>query len=516
MAGIFALRPFEKFDLHSPLCVTGLIIKGLVALVIAAVFINCFSGFDFAGFFAFVRRPFTLKVIRNSFSISFRAALYSSAVGLVLALMFSSSDFALKRVLLRIMRIPFVLPSIIIIVALTSVFGVSGMIKGASGFLYSKGGIVLAHSYYSLPVVFFSVLSALGQRKFDMEESFMTLGASRFLSFVLITFPSILKTLALSFMLSFISAFSSFTIVVTFGGMKTSNIESEIYKSFSIGDAGAYSGFCLLSLMFSLVFAACSMRIQRTQRTEGRSMAVRPMRRASMPTRLMLDAVAALASAVVMVPLLTVFFSAFMRGGSFSFANFSSMLRFFGTILKSMAFSGFISVISVAIVVLLAAYARRTGDANVGILFAGALSSMLLSSSLARFPGLSLSVAHVFMTVPFSYYLVKGEYDVMRQSMLESARLVTGNEFLCVFYVELSNLRHVVANASVFSFALSFCDVSSTLLLSRGRFYTASMLLHQAVSHYDFNMACAIAVVMAVAVMLFYAIVRFVLSKSYG
>ena len=504
--------PQEHRSLH--LIVAAINIS--VLFVIAFGLYRCLRHFDPIGFTEYVGRPYVRSIIRNSIAIGFWSAFFSSLIGAAFAFVLHRTDFLFRKPLFSIVRIPFVLPSIMIIISLASVFGVSGMFPLASGFLYSRRGIILTHSYYSFPVVFLSLCSALAQRKADREESFRVLGANRFLTFLLILLPSVLKTLVLCFMLSFFGAFFSFTIVMTFGGMKAGNIESEIYKTFSTGDLNAYSGLCMLSVLFSVLFAICSLLMQKSRKNEGSAMLLRFSPPASSLHGLAFNAIAVAICLAVLFPLFSIISSSFLRAGRVSFSNYASILSFVPVIVRSAVFSLSVSIVSALSVVLLAAYSKRTGFNNTVVLFAGSLSGIVLSSALAVFPHFSLFMAHVLMTVPFSYYMIKGEYDAMKSSLIEGATLVSSSDCLSVFYVELSNLKHVLANVIAFSFALSFCDVTSTLLLSRGRFYTASMLLYQAVSRYNFGLASALSVVMGLLIVLIYSAASRIIGTFYG
>ena len=487
-----------------------------VLCVIAFGLHRCLRHFDIARFAEYLSRPYARSIVGNSIAIGFWSACFSSITGSVLAFALHRADFFFRKALFSIVRIPFVLPGIIIIVSLASVFGVSGIINSASGFLYSRRGIILTHAYYSFPLVFLSLCSALAQRKADREESFRTLGANRILTFLLILLPSVLKTLVLCFMLSFFSAFFSFTIVMTFGGMKAGNIESEIYKTFSTGDMTAYSGLCMLSVLFSVLFAICSLMMQKVRKKEGSEMMFRVLPLASLPRSIAINCLAVAIGIAVLLPLFSIISSSFLHAGRLSFSNYVSVLPFAPVIIKSVAFSLSVSVVSGLSVILLAAYSKRTGFNNPVVLFAGSLSGIVLSSALAAYPHLSLFLAHVLMTVPFSYYMIKGEYDAVKFSLIEGAMLVSSSDCLSIFYVEISDLKHILPNVFAFSLALSFCDVTSTLLLSRGRFYSISMLLYQAVSRYDFGLASDLSVVIGLLIVLVYTIACRATEAFYG
>ncbi|MFW9912838.1 MAG: ABC transporter permease, partial [Candidatus Thorarchaeota archaeon] len=133
-----------------------------------------------------------------------------------------------KSLLRASLIVPFVLPPIVVVVGFLRVFGEFGILDTflmalagtsdsilnlANGFV----GIILAHTFYNIPLVIVMVSSALERLNPEIEETAEILGATTLQKFRHIILPHIRASLLAAALLTFLFCFMSFPIVLALG-----------------------------------------------------------------------------------------------------------------------------------------------------------------------------------------------------------------------------------------------------------------------------------------------------------
>ena len=176
------------------------------------------------------------KIIYFTFKQATLSTVVTLLVGLPGAYIVSNYDFFGRKFLKSITMIPFVLPSILVVLSFVVLFGNNGVINSflshvnlRISFLYTWKAIILAHAFYNFPLVIRIVGASWERLSVHIEETARTLGAKRFFLFRKVTFPLLLPSILTSAILTFIFCFTSFAIVLAFGGVRYTTMEVEIY-----------------------------------------------------------------------------------------------------------------------------------------------------------------------------------------------------------------------------------------------------------------------------------------------
>ena len=417
--------------------------------------------------------------------------------------------FLFRGLLLSVSKIPFILPSIALIIGFASLFGLNGIIKGVPYYvLYSFIGIVAVHSYYNFPLVFNYSISSLSECDFTKYQCARILGANKILSFFCCVFPSISQSLLSSFLLTFIYSFSSFAIVHTFGGIHISNLEGEIYRVvFSDTSGEKISALSLLSLtisvVFFLIFYFCVKNTKSASIKKNRSLV---RERGAYPL------FSIIIIFLILLPLLSILKSAFIANNNFSLKNFYQSFKYFSIITKSISFSFFVSIVAVFIAFVLSADSIRREKLNFTILVPQLVSTILFSSGIRNIEYFPLFVSHLYLVVPLSYMMIYASYKSYPSLFIEEAKMLGASDIVSAFCIELNTIKETIVNSLVLSFALSLGDVSTTLVVSKGRFSTLSTLIYASISHYRFSNAAALCVIYALVVLLYFVVLKFIIS----
>lgn len=140
----------------------------------------------------------------------------------------------------RLFALPLVLPALVAVLGITSIYGRNGLIATLSqwaGFdfkpdIYGLTGILIAHVFFNMPLAVRFLLAGLDQIPNDYWKLSAQLGLPAFSRFRLIEWPVMRKSLPGIAGLIFMLCVTSFTTVLTLGGgPRATTLEVAIYQS---------------------------------------------------------------------------------------------------------------------------------------------------------------------------------------------------------------------------------------------------------------------------------------------
>lgn len=162
------------------------------------------------------------------------------AVGLPGAYVFARYEFPGKTLLRAVTGVPFVMPTVVVAVALGALLGPRGLInqglQAAFGLatppirLSGLQAVLLAHIFYNYTVVLRLVGGFWANLDPRLEEAAAVLGASRLRVLLRVTLPLLAPALGAAALLIFIFTFTSFGVMVILGGPRLATLEVEIYR----------------------------------------------------------------------------------------------------------------------------------------------------------------------------------------------------------------------------------------------------------------------------------------------
>lgn len=216
-----------------------------LAGLVPAVFFLLFYFYPLSGIFIksffhegkidlfFLDQVFASPRIINIIWFTFWQAGLSTLLTLVCALpcafVLSHYAFKGKKILKILASIPFVLPAIVVAVALQACFGKDGFFFGLK-IDHPLVLILLAHVFYNFSVMLRIITGFWSSLQGRIREAAMVLGASPIQVFLTITLPLLKPAIFAASTLVFIFCFSSFGIILILGGPGFSTIEAEIYR----------------------------------------------------------------------------------------------------------------------------------------------------------------------------------------------------------------------------------------------------------------------------------------------
>lgn len=233
----------------------------------------------FAGLIGFSQQGPDLSLLSDSYfhgilSFSIKQALLSALLSVLLAiplarLLYYQPKLPGRGAFLSLCTLCFVMPTLVLVTGLVSLFGQSGwlapiMPEGWS--LYGLGGILLAHCYLNLPFaarMLYLQLAAIPDTSWQLARQ---LKLSPWQRFSLIEWPSLRGPLLMLFGFVTVLCFNSFAVVLALGGgPQATTLEVAIYQSlkyeFNIPEALtlAWTQLLLAGLFFILLLKASGL-----------------------------------------------------------------------------------------------------------------------------------------------------------------------------------------------------------------------------------------------------------------
>lgn len=195
-------------------------------------------------------------------------------LGLPAAYVFARYRFPGKDLLRALTTVPFVLPTLVVATAFSSLIGPRGWVNqalmallGASEppiqAMHTLWIILAAHVFYNVTIVIRIVGGFWSNLDPRVEEAARVLGASRWQTWRRISLPLLWPSVAAAALLVFVFCFTSFGVILVLGGPRFATLEVEIYRQtvhlFHLPVAAALA---LLQLAATFVVMAIYTRLQ--------------------------------------------------------------------------------------------------------------------------------------------------------------------------------------------------------------------------------------------------------------
>ncbi len=215
-------------------------------------------------------------VIYFSFFQAFLSAVLSVGLGLLTAHALFYQEFIGKQWLIRLFSLSMVLPVLVAIFGLLSVYGKSGWLANLVAYfgldwqpnIYGLTGILLAHVFFNLPLSAKVFLNALHSIPTQQRKLACQLGILNWHFIRLVEFPYLRQQLPSLFVLIFMLCFTSFTVVLTMGGSpKYTTLEVAIYQAL-VFDFELQKGAMIALLQFIFCFALFALSSYLASHTE--------------------------------------------------------------------------------------------------------------------------------------------------------------------------------------------------------------------------------------------------------
>lgn len=247
----YSPRHSDLFDRFS--IITAILV---ILFIFAAMLTIIMKGLPFLG------RVFQSKEIIFAIRLSLFTASISTLLCLVLAIPVSyaltKTSMPLKNIFVMIIEMPLSLPYLVLGLSLLLLFSSNfGKFLSENGIqiVFSKNGIILAHTIVNLPFVIRIIKIGLQEVDTHLENVARMLGATKWKCFITITLPLAKSTILGALILAWSRALGEFGATLMLAGvtrMKTETLPASIYLNMATGDIGAAMSSALILLIISI------------------------------------------------------------------------------------------------------------------------------------------------------------------------------------------------------------------------------------------------------------------------
>jgi thiamine transport system permease protein len=421
-------------------------------------------------------------------------ALLSTGLTVVLALpaglLMGRYDFAGKRLLRSALTIPFVMPTVVVAIGFLALVGPRGLagidLRG------SLSIILFAHVFYNYAVVVRIVSSFLETVTPRLREAAELLGAGPWRTLFRITLPLAWPAILAAATLVFIFCFTSFGVILILAPQPAfATLEIEIYRlTARLLQLDTAAALVLAQLLVISLIGWLYTRLQARLALPLTSHTLK------LPApkgwaRLQLSLNIAIATLLILSPLLALIYQAFWPSGSLlpTIENFRALadtprtIGFAGAgqaIFNSLRFATVSTLLALVIGFSFAYAVVRGGWSwldNLSLLPLATSAITLGFGYLLVFPQLTVSawgitLAHALIGFPFVTRALLPGLRSMSPRLLQAARTLGSSPLRTLFRIELPLMLPSFVTAASFAFAISMGEFGATLVITRPEYAT--------------------------------------------
>lgn len=527
--------------------IPGIVVLSLIFLLpltftLSRGFIDDQGKFSVAAIVSDFTSPYTLRIMAFTLVQAFVSTFVSLLIGLPGAYLMATYRFPGKKIIRAICTIPFVLPTILVVLGFVIFYGNNGLLNRALmrlfslkeppiKLLYSFTAVILAHAFYNFPIALNLVSSFWEHMDVRCEQAAATMGAKRGRIFRTITLPRLMPAIISAASLIFLFCFTSFAIILVLGGgPQFTTIEVEIYRrarmSMDVGGAASLSLFSILITCLLLLWYSATQRALARQESFSTMAPALEKKPATRLGRFLAILYSVLAAAFVLAPLVSVVIRSFMapvsRAGGESFSlkwyrqlfGFSAATGHMGTaadaIVHSLSIAAVVALVTIPIALTVAASVRRSRTVSSTLLELLVMLPMAVSSVIiglgyyliaSRLGGrdigfLLVVLAHMVIATPFVLRTVLPEYRKIPATYSQAAMTLGATPARTFWSIEVPLLRTSLVTGAMFAFAISMGEINATLTLADSKLTTLPLVMYRLINAYNYQGACALGTIL--------------------
>ncbi len=468
-------------------------------------------------------RPRTHRVLWFTLWSAASATAVAVVAGLPVAFVLHRLRFPGRGLLQALVVVPFVLPTVVVGVAFRQLIAPSGPLGGL-GLDGTAVAIIAALVFFNISVVVRTVgafWEAIDPRR---EEAAAALGASPLQVLRTVTLPALMPGIASAASVVFLFCATAFGVVLTMGGLRFANIETEIYllttQELDLTGAAALS---VLQVLVVTALLALTARVRRGAGAVSRSARRLPRPRpAHLPVLLWTGAVVAF----LMAPLVSLLLASLRRGDGWGLENYRALTTT-GTrnallvpategLANSLVIALAASVLALSLGSIVAFLVSRPGGGRPTRVLDGVFMLPLGVSAVTvgfgflitldkppldlRTSAVLIPIAQAMVALPLVVRTVAPVLGSIDDRQRQAAASLGAGPLRVLLTVDLPVAWRGLLAAAGFAFAVSLGEFGATSFLARDDNPTLPVVIYRLIGHpgaENFGMAMAASVVLA-------------------
>jgi len=411
-------------------------------------------------------------------------------LGLPLAWVLARFEFAGRALVLRLLMLPFVVPTLVAALGVLALWGPRGLLSGWLGVNLQDTPWLLLYGnlFFNLCLVVRAGVDALGQINARQVAAARSLGATPWRTFWRIEWPAIAPWLMSSLCLVFLYCFAGFGLALVLGGQRFATVEVEIYTlvahELQLGQASVLALWMLgLTGGVALLYALLEKRLAAPSRVQP--LARRPPQ--GLAQWLALLGALLVLFAICALPILAIVWRALAAGWS----TWVTLLDFevAAALWNTLRFSSIALLLATLLGVLHALAAQRSVLWRAAAFLPFVVSPVTVAFGLLLlYPDWTASLplllaAYAVLAYPFVAKSMAAGLDSLPPHVLNAARTLGASPQRTFWRVTLPLLRPALRRGMAFAAATALGEFAVTLFLSRPEWATLTTLIYRRLSH---------------------------------
>ena len=389
-------------------------------------------------------------------------------------------QFTGKTLILRLLMLPFIMPTLVAGMGVLALFGEHGLLW--RGWQDTPALLLYGNLFFNLPVAVRSAYQGFLTVPAHRMAAAQTLGANAWRQFWHVELPVLRPWLAGAGCLIFLYCFSGFGLALLLGGRQYATVEVEIYQLIAY-ELDMEHAAVLVWLVLAITAGAGILNAwfgRQTKAAEWRPVA--PKAPSSLYQYALLALTAALLLCCCALPLTAIAWQAVQAGSAWRILADGDTWTAVGNTLR---FSGIALIGAAALGILHAAAARRSALFRSITFLPFMISPVCLTfGALLAYPqhagSLHLLLAlYILMAYPFVSKDVLSAWDALPCHYAAAARTNGANALQTAWYVLRPLLTPALRRGMTFAAATGIGEFAATLFLSRPEWQTLTTLIYE-------------------------------------
>ena len=407
-------------------------------------------------------------------------------LGLPMAWVLARFEFSGRSLVLRLLMLPFVVPTLVAAMGVLALLGPRGLIGGALGINLQDTPWLLLYGnlFFNLCLVVRAGVDALGQVSARQVAAARSLGATPWRAFWRVEWPAIAPWLVSSLCLVFLYCFAGFGLALVLGGQRYATVEVEIYTLVAYElQLGQASVLALWMLVLTGAVALAYAALEKSLAAPVRAVPIARVRPKSAWQWLSLGLALAVLFAICALPIFAIFIKATsaLWAGATGIFDAEALAAAWNTL----RFSAMALVVATVLGVSHAMAAQASVAWRAAAYLPFVVSPVTVAFGLLLlYPSLTASLvlliaAYAVLAYPFVAKSLAAGLDSLPLHLGQAARTLGASPWRCFWRVTLPLLAPALRRGMAFAAATALGEFAVTLFLSRPEWATLTTLIYQ-------------------------------------
>nr|WP_303833307.1 iron ABC transporter permease [Snodgrassella alvi] len=427
-------------------------------------------------------------------------------------------QFSGRNWVLRLLMLPFVIPTLVASVGILALFGAQGLLwRGWEG---TPWLLLYGNVFFNLPVMVRAGYQGLCQVPATRMYAAQTLGAGTWQRFVRIEIPQMLPWLAGGMCLVFLYCFSGFGLALLLGGEHYITLEVQIYQLIAYELDMAQAGVLVLWVLATTFLSAIIYAVLSRYSAQKAVIQMLPPQLPTTGQKAGLVMALLLLLGCCALPLLAVCWRALLAGSSWLVLLESTTWQ---AVLNTLSFTLMAIMLALLLGFLHAALAKRLMWVRSLTFLPFMVSPVCVSFGLLLcYPGWTASLSmlictYALLAYPFITKDVLAAWDSLPDSYTQAARTLGAGRMQVLLYVIVPLLRPALQRGLALAAATCIGEFAATLFLSRPEWQTLTTLIYHYLStagRDNYDRAMVLTLLLMMLTILIFALVEWSKDKK--